>query len=356
MKLNVNWKEWVIRRLPVWKDRLNKELASGRFMLLGVLALAIALIVGTVGTIGAIAQLTPSQIPPPAPSRPIPNDPRQPLIPGRAPASSRPSVAPASPESPPLPGSVSPPGTTSAPGNRPSTATTPAAVPPSSAADAPPKPAADIHTTLPGNDLPYPILRDLPNARYTPRQEIAPANPTNYGYRFLTDALGNPVTNAPIIVLHETVGSASSAINTFRAAQLRDADQRSYHALIRRNGTVVYIVPPEYRAFGAGNSVFVGANGPEAVLTNPQFPPSVNNFAYHISLETPSDGRGNGRQHSGYTQAQYQALGWLVARTGIPSDRITTHRAVDRSGSRLDPRSFDGQQFLRALQTFAQAG
>lgn len=200
---------------------------------------------------------------------------------------------------------------------------------------------------------PFLTLRELPSSRYTPRQEVAPADPSNYGQRFVTDIAGNPATNAPIVVIHETVGSASSAINTFQTPHPRDADQRSYHALIRRDGTVVYIVDPAYRAFGAGNSVFDGPNGIETVRTNPQFPPSVNNFAYHVSLETPPDGRGNGARHSGYTQAQYESLAWLIARTNVPESRITTHRAVDRSGSRRDPRSFDAQRLTTLLRTYS---
>lgn len=187
----------------------------------------------------------------------------------------------------------------------------------------------------------------------TPAIEYAPAHPTNFGPRFITDAFGRPIYNEPIVVLHETVGSASSAINTFRTPHPRDEDQVSYHALVRRNGSIVFIVPPEYRAFGAGNSIFNGPNGPEAVTLNKEFPPSVNNFAYHISLETPSDGRNNRRSHSGYTQAQYNSLAWLVAQTNIPSNRITTHQAVDRSRSRMDPRSFDGRRFATLLRSFS---
>lgn len=197
-----------------------------------------------------------------------------------------------------------------------------------------------------------PSLHTLANVSFVPREEVAPADPSNYGERFLTDAYGNPVYNDPIVVLHETVGSAQSAINTFQAYHPQDADQRSYHALIRRDGTVVYIVPPEYRAFGAGNSVFDGPHGPEAVVTNPNFPPSVNNFAYHVSLESPSDGRGNQSQHSGYTRAQYESIAWVTARTGVPEDRITTHRAVDRSGTRRDPRSFDSTAFFQLWRGF----
>ena len=189
---------------------------------------------------------------------------------------------------------------------------------------------------------------------YIPATETIWADPTNYGDRYATDAYGNPVYNDFIVVLHETVGSASSAINTFLTYHPRDEDQVSYHTLIRRDGSVVYIVPPEKRAFGAGNSEFSGINGPESVVTNPEFPSSVNNFAYHVSLESPSDGRGNSRTHSGYTDNQYRSLAWLIAQSTVPDDRITTHRAVDRSGNRLDPRSFDMNKFFSLLHQYAR--
>lgn len=187
---------------------------------------------------------------------------------------------------------------------------------------------------------------------YQPQEEIALIDPSNYGDRFLYDLNGKPATFDPIVVIHETVGSASSAINFFRTPHPRDADQASYHTLIRRNGTIVYLVPPDKRAYGAGNSVFVGAVGGEAVKTHPKFPASVNNFAYHLSLETPANGNHNGYSHSGYTEAQYQSLAWLVSRTGVPDDRITTHRQVDRSRQRIDPRSFSSSKFSRLLSQY----
>ncbi len=185
-----------------------------------------------------------------------------------------------------------------------------------------------------------------------PRQVTALADPSNYGDRYLTDVNGQPVQNDFIAVLHETVGSAQSALNLFRTHHPRDQDQVSYHTLIGRDGTVYYIVPPEKRAFGAGNSVFNGPNGPETVRTNAAFPPSVNNFAYHISLETPGDGSNNRRSHSGYTQAQYNSLAWLLAQTTIPDSRITTHQSVDRSGTRMDPRSFNSQGMYTLLRGY----
>ncbi|MGB3613275.1 MAG: peptidoglycan recognition family protein [Elainellaceae cyanobacterium] len=185
---------------------------------------------------------------------------------------------------------------------------------------------------------------------YNPPEAIVPADPSNYGPRYQTDVHGQPALYPLIVVIHETVGSADSAINLFQAYHARDEDQVSYHSLIRRDGTVVHLVHPQMRAFGAGNSIFDGPDGPEAVQTNPNFPASVNNFAYHTSLETPGDGRGNQARHSGYTDAQYRSLAWLIAQLPVPQERITTHRLVDRSGRKQDPRSFDAQRLLTLLE------
>jgi N-acetylmuramoyl-L-alanine amidase len=186
----------------------------------------------------------------------------------------------------------------------------------------------------------------------SPQQEFASADPSNFGDRVAKDVYGHAVYNKPLVVLHETVGSADSALNTFRAPHSNEDDQVSYHSLIRRNGTIIYVVSPEKRAFGAGNSAFKGAKGIEAVKTHRLYPSSVNNFAYHISLESPKDGANSAVAHSGYTNEQYRSLAWLVAQTRIPDERITTHRGVDRSGSRIDPRSFDGNKFFELLHQY----
>jgi hypothetical protein len=187
---------------------------------------------------------------------------------------------------------------------------------------------------------------------YTPKEFIALAAASNYGDRYLKDLAGKSATYAPIIVLHETVGSTNSVINFFQEFHTDEDNQVSYHTLISLDGTIVYFVPPDKRAFGAGNSVFVSSLGKEAVQTNPRYSSSVNNFAYHISLETPEDGMHDGYTHSGYTEAQYQSLAWLVAKTDIPLERITTHRTVDLSGSRIDPRSFEPNRFLGILKEY----
>lgn len=225
------------------------------------------------------------------------------------------------------------------------TTTDPGIIPPAPAPSVAPSPV--VTPVAP----PAPVARSTPS--YQPPQYQAQVHPSNYGDRYAKDAAGRPANNDWIIVLHETVGSGTSAINHFQTPHPDDADQASYHALIWADGTVIYLVPPEKRAYGAGNSVFEGDRGIETVKTNPNLPPSVNNFAYHISLETPPDGRQSKEStHSGYTQAQYQSLAWLVARTGVPSNRITTHRAVDRSGTRGDPRSFDTTTFESMLNLY----
>lgn len=191
-------------------------------------------------------------------------------------------------------------------------------------------------------------------AGYTPMEYQAIANPTNYGQRYIYDINGQPTNHVPIVVLHETAATSQSTISFFQTPHSSEDNQASYHTLITLNGDIVYIVPPDLRAFGAGNSVFVGSRGTEAVKTHPNYPPSVNNFAYHVSLETPPDGLGGGSGHSGYTMPQYQSLAWLVSKTGVPRDRITTHAAVDRSGERSDPRSFDRELFYRLLSQYPQ--
>ncbi|MUG98949.1 N-acetylmuramoyl-L-alanine amidase [Scytonema sp. UIC 10036] len=205
----------------------------------------------------------------------------------------------------------------------------------------------------PPKTLSYSVKTTAAFEAYKPRYEIAWANPSNYGDRFATDVNGTPVNNQPIIVLHETAAPASSAINFFKNSHEDENVQASYHTMIKLDGTVVYLVPPDKRAFGAGNSVFEGSQGEETVKTNPDLPPSVNNFAYHVGLETPPDGVGTKETtHTGYTEEQYHSLAWLIAQSNVPDERITTHKAVDRSGQRIDPRSFDFDKFWNLLHSF----
>jgi N-acetyl-anhydromuramyl-L-alanine amidase AmpD len=167
-------------------------------------------------------------------------------------------------------------------------------------------------------------------------------DPSNYGDRQATDAEGKPAQNDILIVLHETTFSAESAIHTFLTHHPKDADQVSYHALILIDGRIIHLVPPEKRAYGAGNSEFRSDQGVESVQTNAKYPSSVNNFAYHISLETPIDAHDKALEsHSGYSLEQYDSLAWLIQQLNVDASRVTTHKAIDRAQARADPRSFD---------------
>lgn len=178
-------------------------------------------------------------------------------------------------------------------------------------------------------------------------------DPSNYGQRFRLDAFGAPVDPTPrVIVLHETVYGLSSALNTFSTPHADDSDQVSYHSLIGLDGELVRVVDPRMRAFGAGYSAFNN----EWVITNPKVGGSINNFALHLSLETPEDGENEAAEHSGYSQAQYDTMAIELAdwmrRFAIPVEHITTHRHVDLGGERADPRSLDWSELalrFRAL-------
>lgn len=167
------------------------------------------------------------------------------------------------------------------------------------------------------------------------------ADPSNYGERVSVDAKGQRIDPTPaVIVLHETVYSLSSAVNTFTTPHPNDANQASYHTLVGLNGEIVQVLDPSKRAYGAGHSAFDG----RWVFTSKHFSGSINNFALHVSLETPPDGVHSGGTHSGYTQKQYDALSrvladWMV-RFHIEPTAITTHRHVDQGRARSDPRSF----------------
>jgi len=182
-----------------------------------------------------------------------------------------------------------------------------------------------------------------------------PADATNFGERQSRDAFGREVPHRPqLIVLHETVISAADTVRRFATPHPRDDDQASYHQLVDQAGQRLRIVPDAGRAFGAGMAAF----GDFTVRIRPQSVGSLNNVALHLSLESPTDGRGDEDAHSGYTAEQYrvaagQVLLWQAA-FGIPMSRVTTHQAVDRSHSRRDPRSFRWEAFDGAWRDAAE--
>ena len=189
------------------------------------------------------------------------------------------------------------------------------------------------------------LQRSLPQ-----RIERLRIDPSNYAERLRRDAYGNRLDTTPsVVVMHETVYGLGSAINTFTTHHPDDADQVSYHLLLGEHGRVVQAVDPAKRAYGAGYSAFQG----RWVITNPAMAGSVNNFALHVSLETPLDGEDSEAGHSGYTAIQYDNLALVLAdwmrRYRIPFEAITTHRHVDLGLERADPRSFDWSALQRRL-------
>lgn len=192
-------------------------------------------------------------------------------------------------------------------------------------------------------------LRDQ-YAKLNRRVQRIGIHPSNFSERQKQDAFGNRIDPKPrVVVLHETVYGLGSAINTFVTPHPKDDDQVSYHMLIGEDGRIIQALDPSKRAFGAGNSAFDG----EWVITNQKAGGSINNFALHLSLETPLDGENNALRHSGYSQAQYDAMALVVTHWmmnyNIPAENITTHRHVDLGGERADPRSFDWNELKERL-------
>ncbi|AHF63647.1 N-acetylmuramoyl-L-alanine amidase, family 2 [Synechococcus sp. WH 8109] len=188
------------------------------------------------------------------------------------------------------------------------------------------------------------------DARSNSWRAFVKIDPTNFGERYHKDAYGRVIDATPrVVVLHETVYSMSSALNTFMTPHPRDEDQVSYHTLVGQDGRVLDLVDPLSRAYGAGFSAFLG----EWAITNKKLKGSVNNFALHLSLESPPSGANANRSHVGYTSKQYDALalvlsGWIRS-FNLPPAAITTHRHVDVGGERDDPRSFDWSKLQTRL-------
>jgi N-acetyl-anhydromuramyl-L-alanine amidase AmpD len=182
---------------------------------------------------------------------------------------------------------------------------------------------------------------------YKPNEEKSSVAATNYGERTQTKF-------KPLIVLHETIGNANSVINLFQNPKA----QVSYHVMIKLDGGLVYFTDPKKRAFGAAPSQFK-EEFEERVRDDGKKVKSVNSFAYHISFETPVDGQppnDNKSTHSGYTEAQYNSLAWLTAKTGVPLERITTHKEVNITqpniSPNIDPRSFDRVKFEKLWNNY----
>lgn len=142
-----------------------------------------------------------------------------------------------------------------------------------------------------------------------------------------------------LVVIHETLISAEESIRLHADPNYYG----SYHALIHRSGFITYLTPADCKAYAAANSKFIDSFGDEEHINN-----SVNDFAYHIALETPADGIRY--YHIGYTKEQYESLAWLCASTGVSENRITTHGKVSIP-SITEPKCFNEDYFSSIYET-----
>lgn len=147
-----------------------------------------------------------------------------------------------------------------------------------------------------------------------------------------------------LVVIHETLISAEDSIRLHADPNYYG----SYHALIHRSGFITYLTPGDCKAYAAANSIYVDTFGEEQHINN-----SVNDFAYHIALETPPDGVTNKEldYHIGYTKEQYESLAWLCASTGVISNRITTHGNITIPNKTNEPKCFNEDYFFNIYNT-----
>lgn len=139
-----------------------------------------------------------------------------------------------------------------------------------------------------------------------------------------------------LVVIHETAVSCSEVLDLHQSPTFK----ASYHACIGRDGTIFYLVAPEEKAYAAASSIFMNTDGEEEHVNG-----SVDDFAYHIALESPVAVSEHDPIEAGFTEAQYKSLAWLISKTGINFDRVTTHGAIKLAQTN-EPQNF----FIAKLQ------
>lgn len=162
----------------------------------------------------------------------------------------------------------------------------------------------------------------IPLARLTPAPaEIVRPSP-NHSIRPAA------VRGIACVVLHATAdgGNEQGAEDWMRHPR----SSVSAHLHLRRNGTVVRLVPDVRRAWHAGTSAWRGRRG-------------VNDFSLGWELANRNDGE------EPYTAAQYEAVARLAAhyvRQGLPLEAFVSHAEVALPpGRKTDPRGFDWDRF-----------
>jgi N-acetylmuramoyl-L-alanine amidase len=136
------------------------------------------------------------------------------------------------------------------------------------------------------------------------------------------------------VVLHATADGGSEA---GAEGWLCDPRARaSAHLHIRRDGTVVRLLPDARRAWHAGESAWRGRH-------------DVNSFSLGWELANRNDGR------EPFTGAQYAATARLAAHyvaQGLPADAFVSHaRVALPPGRKTDPAGFDWERFRALLRS-----
>lgn len=150
-----------------------------------------------------------------------------------------------------------------------------------------------------------------------------------------------------LVVIHETLISAEDS----KRLHADPNYYASYHALIERSGRIIYLTPADSKAYAAAESIYTNVEGEQEHING-----SVDDFAYHIALETPPDGYGLSKNyHIGYTKEQYRSLGWLVAATGVIPDRVVRHGEIITPPT-SEPRCFNEDYFFECYEKARATG
>lgn len=136
------------------------------------------------------------------------------------------------------------------------------------------------------------------------------------------------------IVIHSTAGKDS------RGWLKKNPRGVSAHVLIRKDGTVIRLVPDNEAAHHAGFArLIVRGRAIDRTTT-----PDPNRVTLGLELENLNDGR------DPYPEAQLEALGWQLAEwvTRHPAARLVLHREIDTQG-KTDPAGLTWPDIYRAM-------
>lgn len=145
----------------------------------------------------------------------------------------------------------------------------------------------------------------------------------------------------PLVVIHESILPYNRTLAYCQSGLVKG----SYHTIIKLDGSIVRLVDPSMKCYGAGPSSYKYPDG-----TREEINGSVDPFAYHVCLISPMNSDEALDYHDGYTDEQYESLAWILSRTGLSWERFTTHQAVDDTRTVKDPRNLDVERLFYLWQ------